>query len=455
MANFEPEVIDVQLVLGATALETAQFDIPLILAQHNNFSERYRVYTSTAALEDDGFDVNGVVYKAAELMFSGVARPTQIYIGKRAIDQYVVTLPSAAAAETYTVTFTDGSVDTDFTFTATAEDEATILGEIKTLIDGSAFASQVTTSVSTNTMTIDVEPESTFSVTVTPNMSVNSSFEDVTSALNAIQEDTNQFFWLMQDSHVEADVLDAAAWAETNNKIYVWSSQDVGIRDNTLDNTLQKVAELSYNNTCFAMWAPDADVSVPEAGVIGAYAAVIPGTSTMHGKTLVGVTPNKLTDSQLVNITTWNGNSYLRSKGVGFYRDGRMASGMFLDYMHYALYFAARVEESLFGLLKRKSDALSKVTMDEDGAALIAQALYDNPLNRDIANGAIFGDKNGLIQNQDGSSQDLRPKIIIPDRSLITADDLANRVWRDLLVEVVYRTPVHYIKIRAGVVLDR
>lgn len=454
MATYEPKVIDVQLVLGAAALETSQFDVPLFLAQHNNFSERYRAYTTTTALADDGFDVNGIVYKAAELMLSGVAKPSQFYVGKRSISEYVVTLP-LAAAEAFTVTFTDGGIATDFSFTATIEDEAAILNEIKSLIDLSAFASQVTTVVSVNTMTITVDPSATFTVTVTPNMSVASTVEDVTTALNGIQEETNQFFWLAQDSHVEADVLDAAAWAEVNKKIYVWSSQDVGIRDNTLDNTLQKVAELSYNNTCFAMWAPDADTSVPEAAVIGAYAATIPGTSTMHGKTLIGVTPNKLSESQRINVVTWNGNLYTRDKGVGFYRDGRMASGVFLDYMHYALYFAARVEESLFGLLKRKSDLLSKVTIDEDGAALIAQALYDNPLNRDIANGAIFGDKNGLIQNSDGSSSDLRPKIIIPDRSQITADDLANRVWRDLLVEVVYRTPVHYIKIRAGVILDR
>jgi hypothetical protein len=454
MATFEPNVIDVQLLLGATAIEGAQFDIPLFLSSHNNFSERYRVYTSTAALEDDGFDVNGVVYQAATHMFNGVAKPSQIYVGKRSVDEWVITLPTAAA-ETYTVTFTDGAVDTDFTFTATIEDEATILGEIKDQIDASAFAAQVTAVVSISTLTLTVTPDATFTVSVTANMSVTSTLESVTTALNDILEETNAFFWVAQDSHTEVDVLAAAAWAETNRKIFVWSSQDTGIRDNTLNNTLQKVAELAYNNTCFAMWAPDADTTVPEAAVIGAYASTIPGTSTMHGKTLVGITPNKLSDSQKVNIVTWNGNLYLRDKGVGFYRDGRMASGVFLDYMHYALYFASRVEESLFGLLKRKSDILSKVTMDEDGAALIAQALYDNPLNRDIANGAIFGDKNGLIQNSDGSSSDLRPKIIIPDRSQITADDLANRTWRDLLVEVVYRTPVHYIKIRAGVILDR
>jgi hypothetical protein len=47
------------------------------------------------------------------------------------------------------------------------------------------------------------------------------------------------------------------------------------------------------------------------------------------------------------------------------------------------------------------------------------------------------------------------PVITIPRRAEIPTNDLANRILNDVKVELVYNNSLHYVKIRASVLLDR
>ena len=103
----------------------------------------------------------------------------------------------------------------------------------------------------------------------------------------------------------------------------------------------------------------DADSTFPEAGVVGALAGQnidSVGTTTLHGKTLKGVTPNALTTTLLDNIISQGGNVYVKERGAGFYRDGQCLSGNFADTMVFSRWLKVRIEEAVVSLLKRQSD---------------------------------------------------------------------------------------------------
>ncbi len=75
----------------------------------------------------------------------------------------------------------------------------------------------------------------------------------------------------------------------------------------------------------------------------------------MHGKTLIGVTLEKLSTTYESQIVAQNGNIYRKDHGTLFYRDGFVVSGLYVDYIIHSLWFKARVDESLFTLFKQQS----------------------------------------------------------------------------------------------------
>ena len=124
----------------------------------------------------------------------------------------------------------------------------------------------VTATVSVDTVVLTPIASKYFDVSVGANSSVVfNSTEDLDDTLAAIIAENNDWFWLTSDSHVLADVQDLAAYAEANDKFYVWSSQDTDIRDKVASNDLETMEALGYDLTLFAMWAPDADSTFPEA----------------------------------------------------------------------------------------------------------------------------------------------------------------------------------------------
>lgn len=453
MASYRPKVVNVQLSNGLTAIQTATFNIPLIITRTTAFTDRLRVYTSASDLLTDGFLETSPAYVAAVKMFNGDFPPPQIVVGRRAVTNFVASFGSPVTGNIFSVTLKSGSTSKTFSTTADATPTATeIATALQTAIEADVVYGPLVVATVVGS-TLQIVPSGAFDIGVNSNVTLTTTAaETVTDAFAAIQAEDNSWFWMMQDSHTTTDVLALAALAPSNKKMYAWSSQEAGILTGDANSVLAQVAALSYDPVWFVKYAADADTTFPEAAGIGAYANITPGTSTMHGKTLVGVPYDTLSATQYTNISKYNGNYYLKEKGVGFYRDGFTASGMHVDDVHYSYYFATRVDESLFGLIKRQSDLGKKVTIDDEGKQLITQALYNNPINIDVRNGAIFGNSNGIEVNSDGTQSDYRPVIYIPSRGDLSANDLANRVWSGLSVTVTYRTPAHYITINASIV---
>lgn len=455
MATLIDKVIDVTLVFGSAVIETAVFDIALILAAHNVTENTVDVYTSTDAMLQAGFASDSPTYQMASLMFQGVGAPDQIIIGRRQLENYTLT-PTAVASAIYTVTLKHGSVSKAFQFVATSSPTVTeIATGLQTLINAdTTWNTRVTASVTGNSLVLTPVEGEALDVSVGGNLvQVRNVSSDILEDITAVADANNTWFWMVSDSHVPADVLNLAGYAQEHDKIYWTSSQDTSVVNAEDGNILQELMLSGYRNTGFAMWRTDADTTFPEAAVVGAIAAADPGTTTLHGKTLVGLTVQKLTTTQETNIVAQNGNIYRREYGQNFYRDGRMVDGNFCDTIHHALWVKARVAESLFALLKRRSDLLSGVRFTSVGLGQVRQAIWDNPLNQGILNGSIANEIN--VSSETGMREDLRPTVYVPNRADIPTNDIAQRVLNGVVVEYVYAGFIHYIKVQVNVLVDR
>lgn len=254
--------------------------------------------------------------------------------------------------------------------------------------------------------------------------------ETYIEALAAIEAETTEWFFLLADTHTEAEQEALAQYAEAERKMYITSSSSANIPDGTTGNLLETLQDLQYNNTL--LWPhADADTVYPEGAIVGSMAGLREGSSTLHGKTLPGVPTNKWTRTQANYIQDNNGFQYVMIAGVGFALDGKMVSGRFFDVTRGALWLEARLEEDLFGLLKRQSDLGRKVSYDETGLTVIEGVVYER-LNLAVA-------RNFLAASP-------APTVIIPEISTIPDNDKANRELNVVQFEAVLAGAVHYMQ---------
>ncbi len=262
------------------------------------------------------------------------------------------------------------------------------------------------------------------------NVEVTASTETYTEALAAVEGETTSWFFLMADTHTESDILALAEYAEQNRVIYVTSSSDVDIWTSATTDILSQLKDLQYGHTILKA-DKEADTNWGEGGIVGAMAGLTPGTSTLHGKTLPGVPVDKFSRTEAQFIQEKNGNIYPMIAGVGFFLDGKMVNGDFFDTVRGSLYLEARLEEELFGLMKRQSDLGRKIPYDSVGFTMIENTIYDQLYLR-IAEGFLTSDR--------------APVVIMPNLSDISQNDKAARELNSIQFTAYVAGAVHYMR---------
>jgi len=262
------------------------------------------------------------------------------------------------------------------------------------------------------------------------NVDVTSSTETYIEALAEIEQEATGWFFLLADTHDIVDQEALAEYAEAEKKMYITSSSEADIPAGTSGNLLETLQDLQYNNTL--LWPhADADTVYPEGAVVGAMGGLVPGSSTVHGKTLPGVPTNNWTRTQANYIKDTNGFQYVMIAGVGFALDGKMVSGRFFDVTRGALYSEARLEEALYGLFKRQSDLGRKINYDQTGLTVIEGVIYEQ-LN--------------LRVNDNFLAASPAPTVIMPNIADIPDNDKANRELNLVKFEAVLAGAVHYMQ---------
>lgn len=438
MATYHPieDVVNVIISLGTRPIDTSSFDIPLVLVAHNVWSDDVRTYSSASDLLTDGFASGSSAYLMAQDLFAGDFAPTEVKIARRALTQYEVNFTVLNETD-YTVALTVNTGAAVFakTYTFTSDVDATNIEIatglallIESDVDVSAF---VVADGATGTLTL--APQGVGQVSagfVTDNMVVTStSPETVATAMARAEQSTSSFFFLLCDSHTDTDIEAMAAYAESNRKIYVTSDDDADVITSATTDIASDLQDNSYNNTLFVA-SKDASTQFPEAAVVGAWAGTNPGSSTLWGKTLKGVSIQDYTATEAGFAKSKNANVYINRGKVGFFEDGQMASGQFADIIRGALWLEITMEEDIFAFLKRKSDLGKKVPYTDLGISMIGNVMRKR---------LDIGVKNGFLESY---------KLLPPKAADQPDNDKANRVLADFPFEATVAGAFQDITIR-------
>lgn len=263
-----------------------------------------------------------------------------------------------------------------------------------------------------------------------------SDFADIAADLADIMAESNLWYGLSLTTQDDAVILAAAAYIETQEKIYIADSDEAGILTSGTADILSQLKALSYDRTAL-MYSSSADEG-PSAAWLGGQLPQVPGSSTWKFKQLVGIAPDKFTSSQRNNVIgipgtpQKNGNIYETVGGVPITEEGWMVSGQFIDITVGLDWLTSRLQESVFSLLV----SVAKVPYTNAGVALVLNAVKQ-VLSQGVANGLIDGNSDITVN--------------APDVLDIPQADRANRILPDVTFSCRLAGAIHFVRIEGTV----
>lgn len=338
------DVVQVVITDQSTAISTASFAVPLILATFTNFSERARTYLSIIEVGAD-FATTSNVYKMASQAFgqdSVIGAPIpSLVVGRRQVDSSVFT-PTVADSTVYTVTLNG----TAYTFTSGVGATATtIITGLKAAIGSPAGI----TVGGTTTLTLAVTtPGNPWSVTASVNLvGVNTATETWPAALLAVDADNDIWYELTAETQVVAEQEALSDTIQAMDKIYGLSSADVVAPTTGITDVGYKLNAKSAGRT-FGVWSATAATEFPAVAWSGSQLAVTPGSNDWDFKRAVGVTRSILSSTQIVNLRAKSWNFFRRKGGVDVFQDGNMFDKKPIDIQISKDWLKARLQEGIY-----------------------------------------------------------------------------------------------------------
>jgi len=388
------QIVQINISRASTAIATASFQIPMILATHTVFADRARTYTDMDAVADD-FDSTDNVYIIASKLFGQStvgAVPPSIIVGRRQVDSVTFT-PTVANNTVYTVNING----VPYSITSSASATATNIVSALTAAIGSVAG--ITISGTTSLTVAPSVAGSPWSVSATDNLvGVQATpTETWVDALDAVSDANDTWYALVAETHNPVDQLALATAIQARRKIYGTSTADATVPTSATTDIASQLSAADYSRT-FIVYQPQADTMFPEAVWIGAQLAYTPGSNDWDLKQGVGVTTSttslSLSDTVRAYLRTKNANMYSTIAGVNVFQDGNMSDGSPIDEIVLIDWLYARLQEGIFSRLINSL----KVPMTNPGLTIIENEIR-TVLSQAEGNGGI--DRNWKVTTPD------------------------------------------------------
>lgn len=373
------DLVKINISASSVTPTQAGFGTILIAAQKVpvTFTARTRVFSSLTEMTDAGFSTSDPAYRCAQKMKSQNPAIGSFKVGRRAnkLTQSIrLTCTSAVTGDIYSLKINGNAV----TYTVPgASTTTTVATALEVLIEAVAGVDSV---AATNTITMTATAGAGELLNVTE-WSTNLQLQDITTDpggstglandLAAILAFDNDWYGLVLDSNSEAEVNIAAAFVESNKKLFVPNSSDWGCEDvATTTDIMSDVKAAAYARTA-VLYSRAELLSYSGAAWMAKQFTQAPGSDTWKFKTLAGVTVDTLSAAARASVLSKNGNVYTATSGVNITEEGKSGSGEWLDVTRAVDWLRARMQFLVFSALVNNS----KIPYTDAGVDLIGLLL--------------------------------------------------------------------------------
>ncbi len=432
------DIVNVQISTSGVQLERAGFGVPLILAADcpGGFTERVRSYTSLAGVLVD-FAITTATYKMAAACFAQNPKIPLIKVGRLALkptQRWAVT-PTAADTTVYKMKINGLAA------TSAASDGSASVSEInvllKTAIDALALA--ITVSDQTTFLRIVANTAgATFGVEalVDAGIGVLKLEQDhadpgVATDLGAIALEDNAWYAILNPFNSKAMATEIAAYAESNQKLFLCQSQDTQTVTLALGSdsstTLAGVLNAATRLRTAIIYHPD-NWAFADAALAGAVLPMDPGSETWAYKSLSGPAKVALTSTQRTNAVAKHVNIYTTIAGIGATEKGVVSGNEYIDVIRFRDWLTATLSEDIFAALA----SMKKIPFTDGGISVI-EGLVRARLK-------IAVDVGGLSPNP-------APTVTVPKAADISSADKASRTLNGVKFDAVLAGAIQAINL--------
>lgn len=343
------DVLNVAITVSGSGPTQEGFGEPLILAYHTYYTDRVREYSSPSDMLTDGFVSSDLAYLAAVAICNQTPRPPRFKVGRRALPNAQVlhlTCLSTAATDTYTFSVNLPGATIPLSVAAPTSPAPTASTGVPST-DAATIAAKITAlsiphlTVSVSSATIVLTMAAGHLIDVQPDL-IHMSFADVTADsgspttniatdLAAVYVADNNWYGLLLDSNSPTEITEAAAWANANNKLFIWNATDTACYSaSTGPDIFTGIKALGYSYTPGILSANQV-LSYRAAAWMGRNFPSTPGTANWAFKTLQGQVADNLPDGYIHNVEGKNGSVYTTIFGLDLTQFGKTPDGEWID----------------------------------------------------------------------------------------------------------------------------
>ena len=329
------DIVSVQIALQTTGVTRGDFGTPMIVAPLMTFPERVRVYTSYAAASED--DLPPKVLTALSDCFSQIPRPKKVKVGRRAVLKGVIEVADLINLAVYSF-----KVDTqEYSYTAGANATkaeivaglaAAVLADTDEIITATVVGDTLEVAWIGNAIgSIDLTSHLQWG-TITPLAAGTAVADD----LSAILDEDSAWYGLVMVERVKQTQLDAAAWTEANDRLFITATNEADVLNPALATDLISVLKNTRYFRTAALFHTNADTEYPDAAWAGRVFTIQPGGETWALKQLASITPSPLTATQKQTVVNKGGNTFeFYQAQIALTNPGKVAAGEWIDVIRF------------------------------------------------------------------------------------------------------------------------
>lgn len=340
------QIVNINITNSTTAVATQSFAIPLILGTTNpgwTSGDVVHAYSAPSGMLTDGFVTSSPEYIAALAMYAQTPAPTSFEVGRRsaaAAQVDTLTVNTLTAGRQYKLTvngtvcsYTAGGGDTQQAILTALNTSIQAAASVTGAVSGTGSGATLTLTANTPGQAIQytaVDTQLTRASTTAAN--------GIANDLAAIMAQDNRWYGLVTPSASDADILQAAAWAEGNTKFYVAVSSTVAISGASTTDLGSTLKAAGYKRTAL-LYSTAAITQGIDAAWAGSQLSYTPGANNWAFKQLAGISVDALTPTQqatlignpVAGVAGKNVNIYQTVGGVNVTQMGTTASGQYAD----------------------------------------------------------------------------------------------------------------------------
>lgn len=370
MASLQ-DIVSVQIALNTTAVARADFGTQLIASPHASFAELVRIYTRFDSANPD--NLPPVLQAALSDAFAQIPHPNRVKVGRMSVAKVAIAPVDAVGLAVYSLKI-DGTL---ISVTAVASPTlSTIATQLASAINTAALGVTATAVVGVVELVFTgaVKAVTDF-VKIRWDVITPSAVAGIVATdLSAIANQDNAWYVLHLTERTKQRILDAAAWTETQEKIFVTASADADILTVGISTDVISTLELSNYFRTAIMYHGAAATEFADVAWASRVLTIAPGGETWALKRLASVTPDKLTATQRSTILGKGGNTlefYQESSNIALTNPGKMVSGEFIDIIRFRDYLKDLIQTNMVMLMINRD----KVPYTDGGIQLLGNNL--------------------------------------------------------------------------------